>query len=49
MYETCHKHLNKNEILCQAVCNKIVDLDLQQMSQGIFKNSESLTFKGIDV
>ena len=21
--ETCHKHLNKNEIPCQAVCNKI--------------------------
>ena len=21
--ETCHKHLNKNEIRCQVVCNKI--------------------------
>ena len=21
--ETCYKHLHKNEILCQAVCNKI--------------------------
>ena len=21
--ETCHKHLNKNEIPCQAVCNKM--------------------------
>ena len=23
IYETCHKHLYKNEILCQAVCNKM--------------------------
>ena len=21
--ETCYKHLHKNEILCQAVCNKM--------------------------
>lgn len=21
--ETCHKHLNKNEFVCQAVCNKM--------------------------
>ena len=23
VWETCHKHLNKNEITCQAVCNKM--------------------------
>ena len=23
MCETCHKHLNKSKIPCQAVCNKM--------------------------
>ena len=43
--ETCHKHLDKNEIPCQEVCNKMAENPIPDELKNFKKNRKRLNFK----
>ena len=43
--ETCHKHLNKNEIPCQAVCNKMAQDPIPNELKDLKKIRKSFNFQ----
>ena len=43
--ETCHKHLHKNEIPCQAVCNKMALDPIPDELRYLTKLEKVLIFK----
>ena len=43
--ETCHKHLNKNEIPCRAVCNKMTVHPIPNELKDFKKISKSFNFQ----
>ena len=52
--ETCHKHFNKNEIPCQAVCNIMASDHIRDKFKNLKKLekvliSKSILFKKIEI